>query len=50
MDWKSMKRGVIVRVFSYGGEEEQQEIIRFYGKEEVNLILKEVVLRHQSYC
>jgi antitoxin HigA-1 len=40
IDWKLMKRAVITRVFAYGNEEEQQEIIRFYGKEEVERINK----------
>jgi antitoxin HigA-1 len=35
IDWKLMKRAVISRVFTYGTKEEQEEIIRFYGKEEV---------------
>ena len=38
INWKLMKRAVITRVFEYGNEEEQQEIIRFYGKEEVEMI------------
>jgi len=40
IDWKLMKRAVITRVFAYGTEEEQQEIIRFYGKSEVDRINK----------
>lgn len=40
IDWKLMKRAVITRVFAYGTDEEQQEIIRFYGKEEVDRINK----------
>jgi addiction module HigA family antidote len=40
IDWKLMKRAVITRVFAYGDDEEQQEIIRFYGKEEVERINK----------
>jgi antitoxin HigA-1 len=40
IDWKSMKRAVITRVFTYGTEEEKEEIIRFYGQEEVEKINK----------
>jgi addiction module HigA family antidote len=38
IDWKQNKVAVIKRIFSYGDEEEQEEIIRFYGKEEVSRI------------
>ena len=38
IDWKQMKKSIIKRVFSYGNEEEQDEIIRFYGKDEVDKI------------
>ena len=45
IDWKLMKRSVIERIFSYGDEFEQVEIIKFYGKSEVDAILKKVTLR-----
>ena len=45
IDWKLMKRAVIQRVFSYGNDEEQKEIIRFYGKNEVDKMLSIVKLR-----
>ena len=45
IDWKLMKNSIVQRVFSYGNEEEQKEIIRFYGKEEVDRILTIVKLR-----
>ncbi len=38
IDWRQMKVGVIKRVFSYGTDLEQNEIIRFYGKTEVERI------------
>lgn len=38
IDWKLMKVSVVKRVFAYGDKTEQDEIIRFYGKEEVALI------------
>jgi addiction module HigA family antidote len=38
IDWKLMKISVVKRVFAYGDKIEQEEIIRFYGKEEVALI------------
>jgi antitoxin HigA-1 len=40
--WEKYKKGIIQRVFERGNEEEQAEIIRFYGKEVVNEILKYV--------
>lgn len=40
IDWKLMKRAVITRVFAYGTKEEQEEIIQFYGKDEVEKINK----------
>lgn len=45
IDWNLMRNAVVQRIFSYGTEEEQQEIIRFYGKAEVDRILKIVKLR-----
>jgi plasmid maintenance system antidote protein VapI len=44
MDWNLMRNSVVQRIFSYGIEEEKDEIIRFYGKEEVDRILKIVKL------
>jgi hypothetical protein len=40
-----MKKSIVQRIFSYGDETEQEEIIRFYGKEEVYRILSIVTLR-----
>ena len=37
--WQKYKKSVIKRVFERGNEEEQAEIIRFYGKDVVNEIL-----------
>jgi addiction module HigA family antidote len=45
IDWKLMKNSIIQRIFSYGDEKEQDEIIRFYGKKEVEKILSIVKLR-----
>ena len=45
IDWKLMKRSIIQRIFSYGDETEQAEIIRFYGKNEVEKIIATVKLR-----
>ncbi|MFV5699164.1 HigA family addiction module antitoxin [Flavobacterium sp. ZT3R17] len=44
IDWKQNKVAVVKRVFSRGTEIEQEEIIRFYGKEEVDRIK---LLKHQ---
>lgn len=45
IDWRLMKISVIKRIFSYGNKEEQEEIIRFYGKNEVDKILSKIKLR-----
>jgi plasmid maintenance system antidote protein VapI len=39
--WQSQKKSVIKRVFDRGNKAEQNEIIRFYGKDLVEGILKE---------
>ncbi|MDI6050030.1 plasmid maintenance system antidote protein [Flavobacterium sp. XS2P24] len=44
IDWKQNRVAVIKRVFSRGIEMEQEEIIRFYGKEVVD---KVKLLKHQ---
>jgi addiction module HigA family antidote len=44
IDWKQNKVAVIKRIFSRGTEIEQEEIIRFYGKEVVD---KVKLLKHQ---
>ena len=38
IDWKRMKKAVICRVLAYGSREEQLEIERFYGRNEVEKI------------
>lgn len=38
--WDKQKKAVIKRVFERGNEIEKKEIVRFYGKEVVNEILK----------
>lgn len=38
--WQKQKKAVIKRVFERGNEIEKKEIMRFYGKESVNEILK----------
>jgi len=40
INWIKQKRSVIKRVFERGNESEKKEIIRFYGKESVDQILK----------
>jgi plasmid maintenance system antidote protein VapI len=40
IDWKKQKRAIIKRVFERGNEIEKKEMIRFYGRENVNHILK----------
>ena len=39
IDWARQKRAVIDRVWERGTEQEKQEIVRFYGKEEDDTIL-----------
>ena len=38
IDWKLMKISIVKRVFAYGTKSEQDEITRFYGKDEVSKI------------
>ncbi|TDW96571.1 helix-turn-helix transcriptional regulator [Dinghuibacter silviterrae] len=40
IDWQKQQAAVIDRVFERGNEEEKAEIVRFYGKEQVDRILK----------
>jgi plasmid maintenance system antidote protein VapI len=40
IDWQKQKRAVIRRVFERGNAQEKKEITRFYGKKEVEGILK----------
>lgn len=35
IDWHKNKKAIITRIFERGNEDEIQEIIRFYGKEDV---------------
>jgi hypothetical protein len=39
IDWARQKRAIIERVWERGTEQEKQEIVRFYGKGEVDTIL-----------
>ena len=39
IDWEKQKKAVIKRVFERGDEIEKKEIVRFYGRENVNNIL-----------
>lgn len=40
IDWQRQQRAVIQRVFERGNQKEKDEMIRFYGVEQVNEILK----------
>ncbi|MDR6845641.1 DUF6922 domain-containing protein [Flavobacterium granuli] len=40
IDWQKQKKAVIKRVFERGNETEKKEIIRFYGHETVNAIIR----------
>ena len=39
IDWEKQKNAVIKRVFERGNEVEKKEIVRFYGRENVNNLL-----------
>ena len=41
IDWTKNKRAVIERVFERGDKTEQQEVITFYGQDEVDYYLNE---------
>jgi addiction module HigA family antidote len=43
IDWERQKIAVILRVWERGNEEERNEIVRFYGKEVVDAVLKDKV-------
>lgn len=45
IDWRLMKKSIILRVFSYGNELEQEEIRKFYGSNEVDKMLSNIILR-----
>jgi len=40
IDWEKHKQAVIERVFERGNEEENQEIVRFYGEETLHSFVK----------
>ena len=42
IDWEKSKRSVIKRVFERGNKREMNEIIRFYGKQEIKCVLEEL--------
>lgn len=39
IDWYKQKRAIIRRVFERGNEQEKEEIIRFYGQDEIDRVL-----------
>jgi len=39
IEWEKQKKSVIKRVFERGNEIEKEEIVRFYGQENVDIIL-----------
>jgi hypothetical protein len=42
IDWERQKKAVIERVWERGTEEEQNEIIRYYGMDVVNAVINKV--------
>jgi hypothetical protein len=44
IDWEKNKLAVIYRIFERGNEQEIQEIIRFYGKENVLKFLEKMTI------
>jgi antitoxin HigA-1 len=47
IDWQQQRRSVIQRVFERGNETEQQEVLRFYGREIVDQELKKLNTKQQ---
>lgn len=47
IDWEKNKLAVIYRVFERGNDQEIQEIIRFYGKETVLMLLEEKTIKSE---
>ena len=45
IDWKRQKKAVIQRVWERGTEEEQNEIIRYYGMDVVNSVINKVNIK-----
>ncbi|KDN55648.1 DUF6922 domain-containing protein [Flavobacterium seoulense] len=43
IDWEKHKKAIIKRVFERGNEMKKKEIIRFYGSEMVDMILKKSI-------
>ena len=41
INWEKYKKAIINRVFERGNEQEKKEIIRFYGQQTIDQILKE---------
>ena len=39
IDWQQQKKAIINRVFTRGNQEEKNEMIRFYGVKEVEVVL-----------
>lgn len=39
IDWQQQKKAIINRVFTRGNQEEKNEMIRFYGENQVNEVL-----------
>jgi plasmid maintenance system antidote protein VapI len=48
IDWQKNKTSVIRRIFERGNNQEIMEIIRFYGKREIQIILKRLSNRSAS--
>jgi plasmid maintenance system antidote protein VapI len=48
INWEKSKASIIRRVFERGNEQEVQEIIRFYGKEETKTVLMQLKGRSES--
>lgn len=45
IDWERQKKAVIQRVWERGTEEEQNEIIRYYGMDVVNTVINKVNIK-----
>jgi|SRR5690554_5093170 len=50
IDWEKQYRAVINRIYERGNETEKNEILRFYGKEKVENVLKSINKKPYRLC
>lgn len=42
IDWNSQREAIVKRVFERGNDQEKQEVVRFYGRELIDLLLEQL--------